>query len=88
MNPDFLALEMSEVLENFHKKREVFGVLDVQLLAGLGDGWLIVLKPGKNNDGKHWEVVKAQKSLGQRRIIQLQVVSFLVQFRESHRTYK
>ena len=56
MNLDFPAFEMSEVLENFHKKIEVLKVLDDQLLAGLGDGSLIALEPGKNNDGKHWKV--------------------------------
>ena len=84
MDQDFPAFEMSEVLENFHKKMEVLEVLNDQLLAGLGDGSLIVLEPGKDNDGKHWQVVKALKNFGQRRIIQLQVVSFLVQSKEAH----
>ena len=88
MDQDFPAFEMSEVLENFHKKIEVLEVLNDQLLAGLGDGSLIVLEPGKDNDGKHWQVVKALKNFGQRRIIQLQVVSFLVQSKETHSTQK
>ena len=84
MNQDFPAFEMSEVLENFHKRIEVLEVLDDQLLAGLGDGSLIVLEPGKNSDGKHWQVVKALKSFGQRRIIQLQVTELPCAFQGQH----
>ena len=73
MSQDFLAYETSVVLENFHKKIEVLEVLDKQLLAGLGDGSLVVLEPGKGAEGTHWQVTKALKNFGQRRITQLQV---------------
>ncbi len=73
MSQDFSAYETSVVLENFHKKIEVLEVLDEQLLAGLGDGSLVVLEPGKDTEGTHWQVTRALKNFGQRRITQLQV---------------
>ncbi len=75
MSQDFSAYETSVVLENFHKKIEVLEVLDEQLLAGLGDGSLVVLEPGKDTEGTHWQVTRALKNFGQRRITQLQVGS-------------
>ena len=75
MSEDFWAFETSVVLENFHKKIEVLEVIGNQLLAGLGDGSLVVLEPGKGGDGTQWQVSKALKSFGQRRIVQLQVSS-------------
>lgn len=73
MSQDFSAFETSTVLENFHKKVEVLEVLGNQLLAGLGDGSLVVLELGNASDGTHWQVTKALKNFGQRRIVQLQV---------------
>ncbi len=73
MSQDYSAFETSTVLENFHKKVEVLEVLGDQLLAGLGDGSLVVLEPGKDGNSTHWQVTKALKNFGQRRIIQLQV---------------
>jgi len=73
MSQDYSAFETSTVLENFHKKVEVLEVLGAQLLAGLGDGSLVVLEPGKDGDSTHWQVTKVLKNFGQRRITQLQV---------------
>ena len=77
MSQDFSAYETSAVLEDFHKKIEVLEVLDKQLLAGLGDGSLVVLESGKDTEGTHWQVTKALKNFGQRRITQLQVSTYI-----------
>ena len=84
MSQDFSAYETSVVLENFHKKIEVLEVLGEQILAGLGDGSLVVLEPGKDTDGTHWQVTKALKNFGQRRITQLQVAQHRSRSTDAH----
>ncbi|BDA43540.1 Vam6/Vps39-like protein [Coccomyxa sp. Obi] len=73
MGDDFRAFSCSVVLDNFHKKIEVLEALDDKILAGLGDGTLVVLQQDENNPDGQWQVTKAYKSFGQRRILQLWV---------------
>lgn len=73
MGDDFRAFSCSVVLENFHKKIEVLETLDNKILAGLGDGTLVVLQQDEKNPDGQWQVTKAYKNFGQRRILQLWV---------------
>ena len=75
---DFAAFSCSTVLDNFHKNIEVLECLDDQLLAGLGDGTLVVLQQDAANPDGRWQVTRAYKGFGQRRILQLKVLSGLV----------
>lgn len=70
---DFQAFTCSIVLDNFHKKIEVLEVLDDKILAGLGDGTLVVLQQDAANPGGRWQVTHAYKGFGHRRILQLKV---------------
>lgn len=73
MGDDFRAFSCSVVLDNFHKKIEVLEALDDKILAGLGDGTLVVLQQDEKNPDGQWQVTKAYKNFGQRRILQLRV---------------
>lgn len=73
MGRDFEAFSCSNVLENFHKKIEVLEVLNDKILAGLGDGTLVALQQDDTNAEGQWQVTKAFKGFGQRRILQLHV---------------
>lgn len=71
MGDDFRAFSCSIVLDNFHKKIEVLETLYDKILAGLGDGTLVVLQQDEKNPDGQWQVTRAYKSFGQRRILQL-----------------
>lgn len=70
---EFKAFSCFVILDNFHKKIEVLEALDDKILAGLGDGTLVVLQQDDRNPGGQWQVTKAYKNFGQRRILQLRV---------------
>ncbi len=70
---EFKAFSCSVILDNFHKKIEVLEALDDKILAGLGDGTLVVLQQDGTNPDGQWQVTKAYKNFGQRRILQLRV---------------
>lgn len=75
MAADFKAFSYSTVLSNWQKKIETLEVWDNNLLAGLVDGTLVVLREDSKNPCGPWQVTQTYKNLAQKYIAQLQVPS-------------
>ena len=73
MSVDFQAFTCTVVLDNFQKKIEVLEAWDDKVLAGLGDGTLVVLQADPEAPSASWQVLQALKNFGKKYISQLQV---------------
>ena len=73
MVEELRAFTTAVVLAAFQKKIEVLEAWEESVLAGLGDGTLVVLRPDAVQPGAPWQVVQALKGFGKKYIAQLQV---------------
>ncbi len=78
MAADFKAFSYSTVLSNWQKRIETLEVWDSNLLAGLVDGTLVVLREDSKNPCGPWQVTQTYKNLAQKYIAQLQVAFSLL----------